>query len=282
MMQEIKMLYKYLSPERFKNVLVDNRIRFTQASCFNDPFEVLPYIESLVSKDLFSKFTDLIKEKAKHIDESFVNDRMLKLENLFTSPALNFNVPFSEMLRKEFDNKYGILSLSKNFKNIVMWSHYSKDHTGFIIGFNNSLWKTEFKSLDTYYYKELFKVTYDIDRPKYHSFISKELFDEDGMETFFKTILTTKSTQWKNENEYRIIADTKGATSSTLKDENDKPIYLFDIPPSYIDLIVLGKYSKEPDFDYMAILDKPEYSHIKLYKSALDEKEYKLKYIKVK
>lgn len=281
-MQEIKMLYKYLSPDRFKNVLVDNRIRFTQASCFNDPFEVLPYIESLVSKSLFSTFSDFIKEKAKHIDESFVNNNMLKLDNLFTNPALIFNVSFSEMLRKEFDDKYGILSLSKNYKNIVMWSHYSKDHTGFIIGFNDSLWKSEFKSLDTYYYKELFKVSYSLKRPKYDSFISKELFDENGMESFFKTVLTTKSTQWKNENEYRIIADTKGASSSTLKDENEKPIYLFDIPPSYISLIVLGKYFKEPDFDYMEVLNKPEYSHIKLYKSELDEKEYKLKYTKIK
>ena len=35
-------LYKYVSIERLREILIDHKIRFTQPSAFNDPFELVP------------------------------------------------------------------------------------------------------------------------------------------------------------------------------------------------------------------------------------------------
>ena len=40
-------LYKYVSSYLWRNILRDKVIRFTQASFFNDPFEMQPLYESL-------------------------------------------------------------------------------------------------------------------------------------------------------------------------------------------------------------------------------------------
>jgi hypothetical protein len=279
---KLKLLYKYCPPNRLINILEDNHIRYTQASSLNDPFEVLPYIKSIVNKSQFSKFDKLVSQENKEFDDKFLKENMSILESIFTEPTINVNLQLSDIFRNEFDKKYGILCLTKNFKNIVMWSQYSKDHTGFMIGFNDNLWNSKFNNFNALNYKQLFQVQYTSKRPNYDSFINDEIFNIDGIDTFFKTILTTKSTQWKMENEYRIIADTKGAILTHDQSTDKNPIYLFEIPPSYISLIVLGKNFKEPNFDYMNILSKSEYSHIKLFKSELDAKKYKLNYIELK
>ena len=48
-------LYKYMDENRIKNILVDNKIRFTQPIYFNDPFEVKLSIEGIATE------TDLIR-----------------------------------------------------------------------------------------------------------------------------------------------------------------------------------------------------------------------------
>jgi hypothetical protein len=40
-------LFKYVSPDRI-DVLLNKRLRFTQAADFNDPFEVVPHIAALL------------------------------------------------------------------------------------------------------------------------------------------------------------------------------------------------------------------------------------------
>jgi hypothetical protein len=46
----MRILYKYARPERV-DVLQDKRIKFTQVSCFNDPFEGRPYFTSLLEQE---------------------------------------------------------------------------------------------------------------------------------------------------------------------------------------------------------------------------------------
>lgn len=43
-------LYKYVSIERLKGILIDHKIRFTQPGAFNDPFELVPLL--LVPEDI--------------------------------------------------------------------------------------------------------------------------------------------------------------------------------------------------------------------------------------
>jgi len=264
------------------DVLKNGKIRITQASCFNDPFELLINIESLVSKSFFEIFKNQIKENAKDIDNEFVESSLDKLENLFTKPPLNANIQISEMLRQQFDKNHGILSLTKNPKNLLMWSHYSKDHTGFLIGFNEQLWKTDITKYSDFSYSQFYKVNYSKTRPKYSALIDKNNFEIDdcfediSFDKFYKTVLTTKSNHWKYEQEYRLILDLKKIESNKIN-ENGVDLFFAKLPANFITSIILGVNIKpELKNEIQSILKEDKYSHIKLFKTELDLIDYKL------
>lgn len=94
----------------------------------------------------------------------------------------------------------GVLCLSKNSKNILMWSHYAQNHTGFVLEFKISLIpKTNINQVDM---KELvkmlypFSVTYSDKRPS---------LDFDNINSSLQTGLLTKHTGWAYEEEERVI-----------------------------------------------------------------------------
>jgi hypothetical protein len=57
-------LYKYVKPERLQD-LIDGRIRFTQPSAQNDPFEFQPFYEAVASADLAF---EQIHQEPPHLD----------------------------------------------------------------------------------------------------------------------------------------------------------------------------------------------------------------------
>ncbi len=264
-----------------ENVLEQGKIRLTQSSSFNDPFELLTYIESIFSPKLFEKSFGSIK-KTDDIDENFFNESMKMVSDIFTTSTLKHEIELSHMLRQQFDKQFGILSLTKNYENIVMWSHYANDHTGFVIGINDKFWKPNINKFINLTFKELLKVSYLKQRPQYKSLIDEDLFDvenEEIFENFYKTILSTKSLLWKHEKEYRIIADFKGGIDSGHLDKYGNNIYLFDLPPENIATIILGVLMKQEDENKMlSLLKQKRYSHVKIYKAELDKMEYKLNF----
>ena len=94
-----KVLYKYAVPDRI-DVLLNKRIRFTQACFLNDPFEF-----RLGSADGLPPFQ--AGRARKRVDELQVKSRL-----------------------------YGVVSLARKSDSIPMWAHYAASHTGFLIGFD--------------------------------------------------------------------------------------------------------------------------------------------------
>jgi hypothetical protein len=95
-------LYKYISPEGALKVLEENSIAFSIASEFNDPFETqvaYPFQASNPIEGLFEGIRSWGK-------------RYIWTENS------------------------GVLSLTRNPTNSLMWSHYASEHRGLVIGFN--------------------------------------------------------------------------------------------------------------------------------------------------
>ncbi len=96
-------LYKYVSPARI-DVLLNKRLRFTQACALNDPFEFSPGAPVPGAEGLGHFEAKLAK-----------NRRVQCLENSRT---------------------FGVLSLSEENNSIPMWTHYAATHSGFAIGFD--------------------------------------------------------------------------------------------------------------------------------------------------
>lgn len=153
-MKNIDTLYKYYSNESWKNVFGDWTIRFTPPKYFNDPFECMPYAENIYSeKELYNM--------AEHQFESIINDEykngpeIIKISmtlDKFKSYAYMYKSNIKEQIlslcrdkvtplflknMSEFAHKdIGILCLTKNQNNLLMWSHYGNSHRGFNVGFN--------------------------------------------------------------------------------------------------------------------------------------------------
>jgi hypothetical protein len=145
-------LYKYLTPDRV-DVLETCRIRFTQPTAFNDPFEFRPCIESAASQAhlveyVEQNFEEILKRElteypipSKLPYESVIELlRPLKvcIPELFQLLQPQFLPSVSMAIDSELNKNIGVLCLSEICDSLLMWGHYAENHEGFVIGFNQS------------------------------------------------------------------------------------------------------------------------------------------------
>ena len=114
-----KAIFKYVSPER-TDILEKLRIRFTQPSRTNDPFEAELCLdledEALIAKKAEDKFGEAA---AAQVMQEFRKDRQ------------RFRERAAEEVRKiKIWDDMGILSLSATENDLLMWAHYANSHTG--------------------------------------------------------------------------------------------------------------------------------------------------------
>lgn len=135
-------VYKYRNwkDEFHKNVLDKNEVYLSSPDEFNDPFDCnIPVCYSLLdsedklelyARELIERQKLRLLERGRNIEDEY-NRVMYRLKN-------EINVLQEEHSKFDFQNlnKYcGIYSLSKNWNNILMWSHYSDCHKGYSVGF---------------------------------------------------------------------------------------------------------------------------------------------------
>ena len=103
-------LYKYMSLER-KNFWTDYKLRFTQPSAFNDPFECLP-------------------------SYSFIPEQLMPKHAGFGELAALFYG--LEKDSSQFNDDTAIFCMSQVWDSVLMWAHYADSHKGFAVGFDMS------------------------------------------------------------------------------------------------------------------------------------------------
>jgi len=191
-----RILYKYRDwkDDNHKAILLKQEIYFPSASKFNDPFEgnmPFAYDESQLTPDnLFSEMYSLAKFQYpdwtddKLHEFAYENQR----KNLISDPK--HMDEYRTNVKESIEKTFGILCLSANDNNFLMWSHYSNSHSGFCIGFDSEVL---FNSLQCI-----------IGKVEYQDTIPTFKFSE-SIEDFTKKLLGTKGKVWEYENEYRVI-----------------------------------------------------------------------------
>ncbi len=119
-------LYKYrdLSDRTFE-IIRNATMWFSTADSFNDPFDCnLSETNDHTLEDLKKYLTTLNVEP---------NNRAALINIFHTDPSKIRDICISA--RSKAVNERGILSLSKVNSNILMWSHYAREHTGVVLGF---------------------------------------------------------------------------------------------------------------------------------------------------
>jgi len=235
-------IFKYCPPERV-DILEGLKIRFTQPAVFNDIFECLPGTdkETDFSAAHGNFLFGLNAEIASHPDwdrkrrRAFEREQARKFEKWCKDEKRkSHHHRLCEQVQLRSSGMMGMLCLSGKWDNILMWSHYGKDHKGFVI---------EFAGDDPYFDSSLEKVNYTNERPTLGT-------RQDGWND--PALFVTKSKDWEYEDEYRKFEywgkKRTLPNGNTLiefpeygkVDPKNLPIQLFDIPSKAIRRIILG------------------------------------------
>lgn len=295
-------LYKYVTSDRI-DILTKGEIRFTQPFAWNDPFELKPFYQDHKPKNIWKQFSSVAK-KYEQIDKlDTITEAKFKE---YEKEVSNFEKERKRITKDEIYNYINRnilgLSLTEDKDNLLMWSHYSSEHSGFVIEFDTD--NDFFKNNNRY----LFKVTCNHNRPivkteEFATLISgvysslgehKKLSQKD-----YKKIseIFRKSIEWEYEKEWRLLTTVdKAKNFKKIKKDinviklgnsgiNDTDyctdyVALFNIHPSCIKGIYCGKRMKTKEVRklYFLIKYNASFSHIKLQCSEIDDKYYKLNY----
>jgi hypothetical protein len=168
----------------FDSIIETNSLMFSSPAAFNDPFDCQLQPVTFPSSLEISQFLNRVLPNA----SSKVISGLLQ----FASSNPN---EFARMLEKaiKFDKK-GVLCLSQNPDNILLWSHYADNHYGVCLKFD-MLEDLDFFSIP-------FKVIYDQSYPFYNHMTETS--------DIVTKMIKTKYHLWAYEEEIRIFKNTNG------------------------------------------------------------------------
>ncbi|MFV0163091.1 DUF2971 domain-containing protein [Empedobacter falsenii] len=245
--------YKYLPIREKENYFENELLRFTQAADLNDPFECLP---RKPQKGEFKDAIELIAKKISGDNQRFIEYGLEKFNEQFIEETFN-------KAYQNINNEVGILSLTKSWKNSLMWSHYTNSHKGYCVGFNpNHPFFNDFLSQDKKSSRYTKEVVYSDKRVKIPTTFTEPTL---AFEPFL-----TKSTDWKYEEEVRVIS-TFNLSEKVLKKE-PYDIFLFKVPYDLISEIILGaNIDNEAEIKIRAFASK---MNIDIYKAKISNTEF--------
>ncbi len=212
-------LYKYKSYDESEkhrdDIITKQELYFFSVEKFNDPID-----SNLVYRQQYSK--DEIVAFWKNFLKNHPNHPQSLAEILQRYGENEAFVKFKSESAKRLKSMKGVLCLSKNPKNILMWSHYADSHKGLVYEFefevdtdpkknglnqNNLFWQ---KTDDFQPFP--YKIDYPYDRE--YEPLSYTLTDDEIRQQFAR-LLTTKAPDWMYEQEYRFI-------DLHIKNDNDR------------------------------------------------------------
>jgi len=194
----LKSLYRftYFDKDLFYEDILKNILFFPSNSQLNDPFDSqIPTRYDLGNEKALNEYLKNIVTK--NVSESVKIDYLL---NAAKQELKNNPLKFQNNIDNLVERKVGILALTENHKNLLLWSHYAHKHTGFCVELDaqslNNIIINEFKVNRELAF--IFKVKYQNKFPIINPF--KHTTNERLQLQFL-----IKSKDWKYEQEWRII-----------------------------------------------------------------------------
>ncbi|MFY9084046.1 DUF2971 domain-containing protein [Aliarcobacter cryaerophilus] len=204
----------------------------------------------------------------------------------------------------------GIISFTETKENILMWSHYSKNHSGIVLEFDikNSFFTEKFKDKNDKYLGIPQKVLYRKERVKELNYLYEPYFH--------------KSLEWAYEQEYRMMLKLSKSDKIIIKEskcdnefiancidpvcngklicseqkskeveksslntsliKNENTMFMYKIPEESIKSIYLGfKISSEDKNKLLRLVKQDVLKHIKIYQAQIHDINYSLNFIEI-
>lgn len=267
------MLYKYLPCERV-DVLENLKIRFSPLMSLNDPFECQPLVDMTNESnkflqnmykdlDLFWEQTD-IKEKTEENRIIFEKTRVDLINDV--EEKMNSYVVGQELIAHLGDN-LGVLSLSRTEENLLMWSHYTNEGKGLVIGFNDE--HEFFKQPDL-----SGKLTIPI--PVVYTEKRRKIIP--GEDRYYEKLLCEKPRDWAYEEEERIFRTFFNKEGSIGKDVYNMDIILTRIPKEIIKSVYLGYRISEETKNRALSAIRSNSIECKIFQARVSFEKYKIEF----
>lgn len=236
-------VYKFRSISKALKIIVNLEFYFASADSFNDPFDCsLDDVSQYAQGDL--------DDYVKTIDKLSTQAEIEGLKKAFTRNSTELSSRIKE-IKKKYINQRGILALSEEKSNILLWSHYSDNHQGLTI------------ELDLLGDPEFFLFPRKME---YKSEYKPINYLKDP-EASINTILQTKSIDWSYEKELRIYKAKSG---------------LYKINPLAITGIYFGVKTSDEDIRTIRnACNNNLLNHVNFYQAKKIFGEFKLEFIKI-
>ena len=203
----------------------DGALRATQPSALNDPFEcaadfrVWPpgqaHDEAEIDRAFVRGLTDI--NKGSPVTSCMVRQAREKYGSLYGR----------ELLASQISTRFGIVSFSEDHLNVLMWSHYTTDGSGFVIGYDEQelrkLGKTPNHLRPVEYSTQLFPVGLSLDDTGRNPVQRR-------VDLPWPIPLSKKSKHWEYEKEWRLIVELDQTIGTGKSDAREQPINILRIP----------------------------------------------------
>jgi len=288
-------LFKYVTSETAKTVLSTKKLRWSSPSRFNDPFDVQfdlhidefdeRRIAAMVMEELWSVYsgrqalnpdTQLGRMFARFLSNSGLSRAALfETKGLYEAIVAGIGnlkalVPDFQTFQRSVFKDTKLLCLSEACDNILMWSHYSGEHTGVVMAFAPP---SQHESVFT------------LAKPVSYSKAMPRLMETDDVIRFFcgqwkmdgeaimRSSIFVKAIDWSYEKEWRIWLPN-----------TDAAVQFVDMPFDSVELesIYLGCRTSQADQDALTKILEEHFSHCSIYAGHKSDRVFALRFERVK
>jgi hypothetical protein len=243
-------LFKYFPVDWPKvEMLARRQILLTPPKYFNDPWDFLVQRDPITEDEARAMFDGFQRERPS--DLSFE-------EFLASITRPEYVAQEGPDMQDALSKFIGVVSLTSDPYNRLMWGYYTDSHRGFVAEFAHRP-ATKSHGVDVAHgpFGPAVKVTYASRLPKFTP----------GFSNPFE-VLFTKHEVWDHEDEWRVI----GYLAAAAADSRDgKTFYLLRFNPKQLVRVILGlRVDAALDERLSAMLDTEEFAHVRKEKTKID------------
>ena len=211
-----KILFKYVPDERALTCLPElgsGTLRATQPAALNDPFECHQKL------DVFFAGSDHNTRLAQGLTE--LHERVpVTSDDVADARRRYGSLYVRDLLTRQLSQRFGIVSFSALPFHPLMWSYYTADGSGFVIGYKTA-------RLRQLHGTRLHKVQYSSEPGVWLHYDVNPATDP-------YAILSQKGSHWEYEHEWRLIVELYQTVGLGKTDRHGQPINLLHVPNSAV------------------------------------------------
>jgi hypothetical protein len=240
--------FKYVSPRTGRKIIENCALRWSTPPMLNDLFDMQfafqLRLERQAAIDAFWKLTNVSHEQFNQ-DQEIGDGIDVCIDEMRRHIAQN-----SKLILSQFINDK-ILCLSDVPDNILMWSHYTQNHSGLVLRFNDQTAGNPLVMARRVRYVDRMPALFDAEA------LSRMLAGSRGLDErrIMDEVIYTKSSHWAYEREWRVYAG-RGRSNDPYED--------IPFDARELDGVIFGVRMAEADRKAMVELLIADYPHVEL------------------